>query len=335
MAREPTDSVDLALEELENEPLPTHTREHPTPEEAIEVEYEGETDENRSETTENRAPRVEKREIPADEGIEALRARLQASDNARRQAEDRAQAAEQARAQAAGGAQEANVSFLTSALDSVRQGMSILETNLAEAYAVQDFATVAKVQTEISRAATRESQIEAGLEQLKAMPREQPRRFTAPSEADQVEQVASQLTPNAAAWVRAHPDYVTNPQKNARLMSAHYDAMAEGLAGDSPDYIRYVEQQLGEAAPARREPQVERRDPVAQPRRTAPPAAPVSRAGGGQSPATRVTLTREEREMARETFPGELLEDPTGRKSEQAYARNKLILQREGRMKVN
>ena len=39
--------------------------------------------------------------------------------------------------------------------------------------------------------------------------------------------------------------------------------------------------------------------------------------------------------MARETFPDEMLEDPTGRKAEQAYARNMLILQREGRMKVN
>jgi hypothetical protein len=335
MAREPTNSVDLALSELENEPLPTHTRDHPPPEDEIEVDYEGDT----PETAEKPASEPEKREIDADEGIDTLRARLQASDLARRQAEDRANAAERARADAAGNTQEANVSFLTSALDSVRQGMGILEANLAQAYAEQDFAAAAKIQTELARAAQREGQIDAGLEQLKAMPRDQPRAM--PREQDQVEAVASQLTPNAAAWVRQHPDYITDPQKNARLMSAHYDAMANGLVGDSPEYIRYVEQHVGlggQRAGAngdgRRDPPVERRDPVAE-RRTAPPAAPVSRQGASQSNPQRVTLTREEREMARETFPDELAKDPTGRKSEQAYARNKLILQREGRMKVN
>lgn len=332
---DPVDSVSLALEELEREPLPTHTRDHPAPEDAIEVDYEGETPENRAEIPENRGTTPEKREIDAEEGIEALRARLQASDAARRQAEERAQAAEQARAQAAGNTQEANVSFLTSALDSVRQGMAILEGQLAEAYAVQDFAAVAKLQIEISRAAQREGQIDAGLEQLKAMPKEQPRQYARPSETEQVERVAAQLTPNAAAWVRQHPDYITDPAKNAKLMSAHYAAMGEGLVGDSPDYIRFVEQHVGLGASPRRETPVERRDPVAENRRAAPPAAPVSRAGGSGASPTRVTLTREQREMARELFPDEMLEDPTGRKSEQAYARNLLVLQREGRMKVN
>lgn len=337
MPRDPTDPIDLALSELENEPLPTHTRDHPAPEEEIQVDYEGDEPENRPETTENRAPEVEKREIDADEGIETLRARLQQSDAARRQAEERANAAERARAEAAGSTQDANVSFLTSALDSVRQGLGILQANLSEAYAVQDFAQVAQIQVEISRHAQRESQIEAGLEQLKAMPREQPRQMPqTPSPEQQVEAVAQQLTPNAAAWVRQHPDYITDPQKNARLMSAHYDAMARGMVGDSPEYIRYVEQHVGLGASTNgRDPQVERRDPVPENRRTAPPAAPVSRAGGSQSNPQRVTLTREEREMARETFPDELAQDPTGRKSEQAYARNKLILQREGRMKIN
>ena len=337
MAREPTDPVELALSELENEPLPTHTRDHPPPEDEIQVDYEDEGGENRQNPPESVEKREETREVPADEGIEALRARLQQSDAARRQAEERAAAAERQRAEAVGGTQEANVSFLTSALDSVRQGMGILKANLAEAYAVQDFNAVADLQIEISRHAQRESQIEAGLEQLKAMPREQPRpQPSMPSPEQQVEAVAQQLTPNAAAWVRSHPDYVTDPRKNAQLMSAHYDAMAKGLVGDSPEYIRYVEQHVGLGGQTNggRDPQVERREPVAETRR-APPAAPVSRAGANNSNPQRVTLTKEEREMARETFPDELAQDPTGRKSEQAYARNKLILQREGRMKVN
>ena len=328
MAADPTDLVDLALAELENEPLPTKTRERRPPEDEIEVEYADEGGENRRDAPLD----AENREIPAAEGIEELRARLQASDSARRQAEDRAHQAEQARAEATGATQDANVQFLTTALEGVRQSMGVLEANLAESYAVQDFAQAAKIQTEIARTAHRELAIEAGLEQLKNAPREQPR--SAPRQDDPVEVVASQLTPNAAAWVRAHPEYIRDPQKNARLMSAHYDAVADGLTADSPDYIRYVEERVG-VPPARRElqPQIERREPVADTRRSAPPAAPVSRGNGaGGNNPTRITLNREQRETAHENFPDEMREDPTGRKAEQAYARNMLVLQREKRM---
>lgn len=336
MAADPTDSVELALADLENEPLPTHTREHRAPEDEIQVDYADDGSENRPDAPPASQKSDEQREIPADEGIAELRARLQASDAARRQAEDRASEAEQARVAATGQTQDANVQFLETALGGVKQTMGVLEANLAEAYAVQDFATAAKIQTEIARAAQRESAIETGLEQLKAMPREQPRRM-APAEVDQVETVARQLTPNAAAWVRAHPEFINDPRKNQQLMSAHYAAMADGLTADSQDYIDYVEQRvLGDQQPARREsqPQYERQ-PVADTRRSAPPAAPVSRGNGGASNPQRVTLTREQRETAHENFPDEMAQDPTGRKAEQAYARNMLILQREQRLKVN
>ena len=146
---------------------------------------------------------------------------------------------------------------------------------------MQDFAPAAKIQTEISRAAHprepdrgRSGAAEGDAEGAAAALR-------GPAEADQVEEVARQLTPNAAAWVRAHPDYITDPQKNARLMSAHYDAMAEGLAGDSPDYIRYVEQQSAQPPGADVNPKSKGVNPWPNTRRTAPPAAPVSRGGGG------------------------------------------------------
>lgn len=334
----PADSVDLALEELENEPLPTRTRDHQSPDEEIEVAYADEGGERRQETppaSQKSDVQAPEREIPVDEGIAELRARLQASESGRREAENRANQAEQARVAAAGSAQDANVQFLTTALEGVKQSMSVLEANLAEAYALQDFAGAAKIQTEIARTAQRESLIENGLEQIKNAPKEQPRQFQPPPQEDQVEQVARQLTPNAAAWIRQHPDYVTDPRKNQQLMSAHYAAMAEGLTADSPDYIRYVEDKL---APVRRDPETqsfERREPVAEQRRSAPPAAPVSRGAGGANNPTRVTLTKEQRETAHENFPDEMAQDPSGRKAEQAYARNMLILQREGRMKVN
>jgi hypothetical protein len=333
----PSDPIELALEELEREPLPDRTRDHtaPPPDDDIEVVYADDEGERREETppeSQKSDTAPPEREIPVEEGIAELRARLEASDSARRQAEERANQAEQARAAATGATQDANVAYLTTALEGVKQSMSVLEANLAEAYAVQDFAGAAKIQTEIARTAQRESLIENGLEQIKSAPKEQPRAPPAPRQ-DQVEEVARQLTPNAAAWIRAHPDYITDPQKNARLMSAHYQAMAEGLTADSDNYIRFVEERVLPAP--RREPQpqtIERREPVADTRRTAPPAAPVSRGNGGGGSPTHVTLTLEQRQTAHDNFPDEMLQDPTGRKAEQAYARNMLILRREKRM---
>jgi hypothetical protein len=331
---DPADGIELALEELEREPLPTRTQEHrPPPDDEIEVDY-AEDGQPRQEETPRASP---EREIPADEGIAELQSRLQGEQTARRQAEERAQQAEQARAAAFGAKQDSDVQFLTSALDGVKQSMAVLEANLAEAYTVQDYGQAAKIQVEIAKSAYRESQIEAGLEHLKTMPREQPRAAPPPAQAeDQVEAVASRLTPNAAAWVRAHPEFIRDPQKNQRLMSAHYAAMADGLEADTPNYIAYVE---GKLLGNQRDPEprtVERREPVAEPtRRSAPPPAPVSRGNGRGSSPTRVTLTQDQRQTAHENFPDEMREDPSGRKAEQAYARNMIILQRENRLKVN
>jgi hypothetical protein len=105
--------------------------------------------------------------------------------------------------------------------------------------------------------------------------------------------------------------------------------MAEGLAPDSHDYIRYVEDHLEPKS----QPQYERREqPMAETRRSAPPAAPVSRGASNGANPTRITLTRDQRDAAHENFPDEMLADPSGRKAEQAYARNMLVLKREGRM---
>lgn len=328
------DPLDLVLEELQNEPLPTSTRDRTAQEsheDDIEVTYADEDGQAApSERQEREKPR-ETREIEPQEGIEELRARLQASDTARRQAEERANTAEQARAQATGATQDANVQFLTTALEGVKQTLGVLQVNLAEAYATQDFNQAAQIQTEISRTTQRETLIENGLEQLKSAPREQPR--APPPPVDEVEAVAGRLTPNAAAWIRAHPNYVTDPRLNQRLMSAHHAAMADGLPADSPEYIAYVERTLGVAGQSSPRPGfIEERTPVAETRHAAPPAAPVSRGANGSANPTRVTLTREQQEVAHNNFPEEMKADPSGRKAEQAYARNMLILRREGRM---
>jgi hypothetical protein len=333
-----TNGVELALDELENEPLPTHTREHvAAPADEVEIDYAEDGLEPRQEIAPDHVEREQTppREVPPAEGVAELQRRLEGEQIARRQAEERAAFAEQARAQAAGSVQEVQQQFLQGALDSARQTLAVLKANLAEAYSVQDFNQVAEINMEIAKVTLREQQIDVGLEEMKTRPPPRPQPAPQPQPLNEVEYAVSQMgdNPNSIAWVRAHPEFITDKQKNASLMSAHYAAQAAGIPGDTAEYIRFVEDRvLGREQPR----SVERREPVAeQPRRSAPPPAPVSRGSNGASNPTRVVLTREQRQTAHDNFPDEMREDPTGRKAEQAYAKNMLILQREGRMKVN
>jgi hypothetical protein len=62
---------------------------------------------------------------------------------------------------------------------------------------------------------------------------------------DPVEAFCEGKTEPSARWLREHRDWVTNPQKNARLTSAHFDAVAEGLTPDSSEYFEHVERAIG------------------------------------------------------------------------------------------
>lgn len=63
--------------------------------------------------------------------------------------------------------------------------------------------------------------------------------------ADPVEAVAQNRTPEAAAWLRAHPEYVLDERKAAKATAAHHDALANDLEPDSPAYFDHVEKFIG------------------------------------------------------------------------------------------
>jgi hypothetical protein len=63
--------------------------------------------------------------------------------------------------------------------------------------------------------------------------------------ADPVEAACAGLSERSAQWLRAHPDYVLDQRKNAKIRAAHFDAVAEGLQEDSPEYFAHVERHVG------------------------------------------------------------------------------------------
>jgi hypothetical protein len=264
--------------------------------------------------------------LKPEDGLEKLKQQLadektarQASDQARQAAEQHAREASQAEVDAKTKTQGTELEFLTTAIGSLTRDTDALEARYADAMAAQDYAAAAKAQRAMSENAAKLQRLEEGKIKLEKAPKPTLRQFQ-----DPVEQFAAQLQAPSAAWIRSHPEYVRDRSKNAELMAAHQIALARGHQGDSPEYFKSIERtlDLNQAAP---EPTIEVDTTPQQAtggRRAAPAAAPVSRGGGGQgSRPNTVRLTSDEVEMAK-------MMDMTP----ETYAKNKLALQREGKL---
>ena len=270
------------------------------------------------------APAPKSAILKPEDGLEKLKKQLDeekaariAADQARQAAEQRAHEAATAEVQAKTEKQGTELEFLTTTIASLTQNSDALESRYAEALAAQDYTAAAKVQRAMSDNAAKLQRLEEGKAQLEKAPKPQMRQFT-----DPVERFAAGLDAPSAAWIRAHPDYVRDPKKNAELMAAHQIAIARGHAGGEPAYFASIERTLDLARP----------DPVAEAdpsasqatggRRTAPASAPVSRGGGGTGSTPRtVRLTSEQVEMA-----GNMGMTPA------EYAKHMMALRAEGKL---
>jgi len=136
---------------------------------------------------------------------------------------------------------------------------------------------------------------------------------------DTFEQAIANMPPLVKDWMRAHPDYMTDPRKNAKIQALHWDVLDEGHSFGTQSYVESMEQKLGMREPPKKVEQREEDDESRQ-RNTvvtqAPPTRDVPSAGTGKPVSTKVTLTAEEREIARMSGISEI-----------EYAKQKLKLQ--------
>jgi hypothetical protein len=93
-----------------------------------------------------------------------------------------------------------------------------------------------------TRAQARMAEVEA--RRVRLLEHEQVLRNT-PVPADPVEAACAGLSERSAQWLRKHPEYVVDPRKNAKIRAAHFDAVAEGLREDTPEYFAHVERKIG------------------------------------------------------------------------------------------
>lgn len=264
-------------------------------------------------------PKETPAEVTPDEGIAALQAQLdaekaarEAADHARRESD---RIANEAMARAVSAQQEShetNIALVTQAIDTLKGQQDQLEANLAAAAAAGDWAEHAKFQRQMSDNSAKLSTLESGKEALESRKAEAPQII----QLDPVEALARTLSPASADWVRRHPEYATDPRKNAKMIAAHnYATINKELTPDTPAYFALVEQELGisgKAVPV----QQKEESPLSEAADTPPSAAPVRKEPLN---GRRVTLTQAEREIA----------EMSGQTPEE-YAAAKVQLQKEG-----
>lgn len=231
---------------------------------------------------------------------------------------------------------DAQYNSILTAIAAEQSALEKAESDYAAFANAGDWANAAKAQTIQARASARLDRLEDNKqvfetrrEELKRQPPEPtqtPVQRTTDQEID-----ALKVPDNAKAYLRARPDLISDPSKRERLGAIHnYVSKVRGVAEFSPEYFETLDREFGysttpePAAPA----------PAPAPRRSIPVSAPVSRTApslSGQPRNNQVTLTPQEREIARNSFgsmPG--VKDMTNDEKERLYAQNKAKL---GRMR--
>jgi chromosome segregation ATPase len=263
----------------------------------------------------------EDQEVSLEEGIQELKKKLEAEQNARAEAEKRAQEMQQQAHRAQTEVQDSNLQLIHSAMEAVKRNADALKQHYAAALQAGAFDKAAEIQEQMGINSAKLLQLENGRAAL------EDKLKNAPQTLDPVEQVASQLSPRSAQWVRNHPQCITDKRLYQKMVGAHNIAVADGFIPDTDDYFEFIEQQIGFKKPPARETEVQVDEPMSAAsapaqRRNAPPAAPSSRAASGTSGSKNVVrLSADEREVAQ--IMGMTPEE---------YAKNKLALKREGKL---
>lgn len=221
-----------------------------------------------------------------------------------------------------------------------------LRGELAKAMEEGDYDKASSIQMKITRNIARLERLEDGkvaMDERKNQPQQQPQqpRQAQPQPVDwnrawspaEAESVLKGYTTRTASWMRSNPRFFSDPSFRQQVSGAHQIAVGRGLQPDTDDYFRAVEGIVG-GTPDQEE--TYRSDPVsaAQPVARAPaaPAAPPSRSVPSSRPQAggrQVSLTSEEREMAKIMFHKTRDSDPD---PEVLYARHKAALENEGRL---
>lgn len=287
----------------------------------LEEPKEAASDEPKVEVEEEKpveAKKIEKApEVSPEEGIEALKKRLDAERKRAEAAEKRAHEAKQQIAKAHQDVKDSNYQLVSNALETAKGRAEALKTAYAEALSVGDHNRVAEVQSAMVENENHISELKRGKKALKQQMKEaEEANKVEPMErtVDPIEQMAQTVSPRSASWLRDNRDNLRDERSVRKMFRAHEDAIDDGIEPDSDEYFSFIEGRLG----WKKAPEPEPLSEAAPPKRQAPPpAAPVSR-GGQRANVIRLSAAEADTAKALGMTPEE-------------YAKNKVLLQKEGR----
>lgn len=270
-----------------------------------------------------------------DDGVELLRRQLaekqREAEDARRMKTEAERLARQRETEIKTYQVQAEDNKLTAfvnAIASFERDAEMLERDYAEKLAQGDYNSAAKLQRQMAQVESRLHQLAQGREALEEKLKVERQNLEYERQNPRIQQmdndpieaaIRNVESPTAQAWLRSHKDVLSDPRKQAKMQAAHWDAVAENIPLDSPDYYAFVEQKIyGAAEQNVNKPSTQRssRQPMA--------AAPVSRTPSSQIQRQGGTITGvlspAERAMARdlgiteeEYLEGKLYEIERGR----------------------
>lgn len=297
------------------------------------------------------------RKAPVDDAVEQFKATAD-RERERRIAAERREATERERGQQLGRdvvaareeVSEREFDSITAGLAAAQVESSAAETEYKVAFDAGDGAAMATAQRKLARAEAKSVRLDEAKAELearratKAEGREgrverQPKQRQVVS-SDPIDAYVAGRTEPTANWLRAHPEWITDPRKNAKLTSAHYSAQAEGIATDTDEYFEHVETFIGlKQAAGESKPNGAAANGAAKPRARTPAVAPGSHAGGaGNGGGNEVRLTKGEATAATDGTHVWNYDDPSPQKrfrkgdpiGVQEFARRKLELTKQG-----
>jgi hypothetical protein len=204
--------------------------------------------------------------------------------------------------------QEQEEAVVGNAIAAAKAEADMAQSDYVAALNAGDNSAAGEAQRRMTRAEARLAGLELGKEEIEQRKREPPkveppRQAQAPDTGDPVDRY--DLPNTEKNWLRAHRDYLTDPDKQDDLADADRRAVRRGLKPGMPDYLPFIENRLRTVGSLPKPEEPDDEPAVGNnttDRSAAFVSAPVSReaqTGTGQRASSKVKLTVEEQEYAR------------------------------------
>lgn len=233
--------------------------------------------------------------------------RIEAEIRARQEAERLAQEHEREASQTRVRAEDAEYDAILNAIGAAETEAEHAQRDIALATEASDPKSLGEATRRLARAESRLVQLQDGKDAIERAKTEAAARVkeNPPQRQNQrqptVEEYIDQL-PNLTLaqrdWLKSHPDAMTDNRKNMRLQGAHVEAEDQGIRVGSQEYFNYLEERLGYRK-AQKEENMDEEDNARAPVSAPPSRQATNPASGRPANANRITLTPEQREMAR------------------------------------